>query len=99
MKLGQNLSFSVKSEGVNPFIYVIKTREYRSSLRKLICKLCVSFTNKNIRKQLKVLAAFLSNQKTGGQLGLLPRSFFSQNHSIKTMRKPISQKNKFTNFV
>ena len=52
------------------------------------------FTNKNVRKKLKVLVAFLSNQKIGGQLGLLPRSFFSQNRPIKTMRKPFSQKNK-----
>ena len=62
--------------GVNPFIYIIKTGEYRSSLWKLICKLRISFTNKNIHKKLKVLVAFLSNQKIGGQLGLLPRSFF-----------------------
>ena len=57
------------------------------------------FTNKNIRKKLKVLVAFFSNQKIGGQFGFLPRSFFSQNHSIKTMRKPFNQKNKYANFV
>ena len=52
------------------------------------------FTNKKIRKNLKVLAAFLINQKIRGQLGFLPGSFFYQNHSIKTMRKPFSQKKK-----
>ena len=48
----------------------------KSSLRKLIYKLRISFTNKKIRKNLKVLVAFLINQKIGGQLGFLPRSFF-----------------------
>ena len=43
-----------------------------------MCKLRISSTNKNIRKKLKVLVAFLSNQKIVGQLGLLPRSFFSK---------------------
>ena len=57
-------------------IYVIKIWEYKSSLRKLIYKLRKSFTNKNIRKELKVLVAFLINQKIGGQIGFLPRSFF-----------------------
>ena len=78
--MGQNLSFSRKErgtkEGVNPLIYVIKTWEYKSSLRRLIYKLRISFTNKNIRKKFKVLVAFLSSQKIGGQLGFLPRSFF-----------------------
>ena len=78
--------------GGEPLIYVIETWAYRSLLHKLICKLRISFTNKNIRKELKVLVSFISNQKPGGQLGLLPRSFFSQNRSIKTMRKPFSQK-------
>ena len=36
----------------------------------------MSFTNKNVRKKIEVLAAFLSNQNIGGKLGLLPRSFF-----------------------
>ena len=48
----------------------------KSSLRKLIYKLCISFTNEKIRKKLKVLVAVLINQKIGGQLGFLPRSFF-----------------------
>ena len=61
---------------MNPLIYVIKTWEYKSSLRKLIYKLRKSFTNKKIRKKLKVLVAFLINQKIGGQLGFVPRSFF-----------------------
>ena len=45
----------------------------KSSLRKLIYKLRISFTNKMIRKKrfLKVLVAFLINQKTGGQIGFL----------------------------
>ena len=51
----------------------------------------MSFTNKKISKKLKVLVAFLINQKIGGQLGR-PPLFFSQNHSIKIMRKPFSQK-------
>ena len=42
-------------------------------------------------KQLKVLVAFLSNQKIRGQLDFLPL-FFSQNLPIKTMRKPFGQK-------
>ena len=79
-------------------MYAIKAYEYRSSLRKLICKLHLFFTNENFRKKLKVLVAFLSNQKIGGQLGFLPL-FFSQNLPIKTMRKPFSQKNKYANFV
>ena len=54
----------------------------------------ISFTNKKIRKKFKVLVAFLINQKIGGQLGFLSRSFFYQNHSIKIMRKPFSQKKK-----
>ena len=45
-------------------------------IRKLIYKLRISFTNKKIRKKLKVLVAFLINQKIGGQLGFLPRFFF-----------------------
>ena len=57
-------------------MYEIKTWEYKSSLRKLIYKLCKSFTNKNIRKKLKVLVAFFSNQKIGGYLGFLSRFFF-----------------------
>ena len=52
--------------GQTPLIYVIKTCEYRSLLRKLIRKLRVLFTNKNVCKKLKVLVAFLSNQKIGG---------------------------------
>ena len=42
-------------------MYAIKTNEYRSSLRKLVGMFRVFFTNKNIRKKLKVLVAFLSN--------------------------------------
>ena len=63
-----------------------------------IHKLRTSFTNENFRKKLKVLAAFLSTQKVGGQLGLPLLSFF-QNHSIKTMGKPLSQINKYANFA
>ena len=66
---------------MNPLIYAIKTYEYRSSLRKLIRKLLIIFTNENGCKKLKVLVAFLSNQKIGGQLAssLAP---FSQNLPI-----------------
>ena len=39
-----------------------KTYEHRSLLRKLIRKLRISFTNENVRKKLKVVVAFLSNQ-------------------------------------
>ena len=53
-------------EGANPLIYVIKTWEYKSSLRKLIYKLRISFTYKKIRKKLKVLVAFLINRKSEG---------------------------------
>ena len=35
---------------------------------------------------LKVLVPFLSDEKNGGQLGPLPRSFFSQSHPIKILR-------------
>ena len=52
-------------------IYVIKAYEYRSSFRKLIRKLCTFFTNENVCKKIKVVDAFLSNQKIGGQLGIL----------------------------
>ena len=48
----------------------------KSSLRKLIYKLRISFINKKIHKKLEVLVAFLINQKIGGQLGFIPRSFF-----------------------
>ena len=51
--LGQNSSFSVKSdigEGVNPLIYVIKIHEYRSSLRNLIRKVRMFITSKDVRK-------------------------------------------------
>ena len=68
---------------MNPLIYAIKTYEYRSSLRKLIRKLRIFFTNENVRKKLKVIVAFLSNQKIGGQLGFLPRSFFLKIFRLK----------------
>ena len=84
-------------EGPNPLIYVTKTWEYKSSLRKLICKLRISFTNKNIRKKLKVLVAFLTNQKIGGQLGFLPRFFLKiipsklwESHLAKKIHMQIS---------
>ena len=51
---------------VEPLIHAIKTYEYRSSLRKLIRKLRIFFTNENVCKKLKVLVAFLSNQKLEG---------------------------------
>ena len=55
-----------------------KNMRIKNSLRKLVYKLRISFTNKKIRKKLKVLVAFFINQKIGGQLGFLPRSFFSK---------------------
>ena len=56
-ELEQNSNFSIKSEvltrgGGNPLIYVIKIYGYRSSLRKLICKLRLFITNKKIRKKI-----------------------------------------------
>ena len=100
-ELGENLSFSVKSEALPriPSHIRNKTYEYRSSLRRLIRKLRIFFTNENVRKKLKVLVPFLSNQKAGGQLGLLSRSFSSQNLWIKTMRKPFSQKKLICKFL
>ena len=84
--MGKNLSYSVKREvstrGEPPDIRN-KTYEYRSALRKLIRKLRILFTNENVRKKVKVLVAFLSNQKIGGQLGLLPRSFFLKIFRLK----------------
>ena len=86
MELGQNLSFSVKSEVSTrgePLIYTIKAYEYRSSLRKLIRKLRIFFTYENVCKKLKVIVAFLSNQKIRGQLGILSRSFFLKIFRLK----------------
>ena len=82
-KIGTKLKLFYKergtAEGVNPLIYVTKTYKYKSSLRKLILKLRISFTNKNVCKKLNVRVAFLSNQKPGGGgLGLLHRSFFPE---------------------
>ena len=68
----------------------MKIYEYRSSLRKLICKLCIFFTNKNVRSKLKILVAFLSNRRIEGQLDLVSHPF-SQNRLIKTKRKPFSK--------
>ena len=52
-ELGQTWSFSVKSEilirGQTPSYIYNKIYEYRSLLRKLICKLCIFFTNENVR--------------------------------------------------
>ena len=101
MELGQNLSFSVKSKvstRVNPLIYVIKTYEYWSSLGKLIRKLHIFFTNENVRKKLKVLVAFLSNQKIEGQLDLLPRSIFLKILQLKLWESHLAKK-KYANFV
>ena len=55
-----------------------KNMRIKNSLRKLIYKLRISITNKKIRKKLKVLVAFLINQKIGRQLGFLPALFFSK---------------------
>ena len=40
------------------------------------------FTYENVRKKLEVIVAFLSNQKIGGQLGLLSRSFVSKSSDL-----------------
>ena len=76
----------------------MKTYEYRSSLRKLIRKLRISFTNENVRKKLKVLVALLSSQKIGGKLGLLPTSFFSK-WFYQNYEEVISPKNKYANSI
>ena len=55
-----------------------KNMRIKNSLRKLIYKLRISFTNKKIRKKIKVLVPFLINQKIGGQLGFLAALFFSK---------------------
>ena len=55
-----------------------KTYEYRSSLRKLIRGLRISFTNENVGKKLKILVAFLSNQKSEGNWASSPAPFFSK---------------------
>ena len=49
-------------EGTKPLTYVIKTYEIRNSLGKLNCKLRIFLLMKMFVK-LKVLVAFLSNQK------------------------------------
>ena len=43
-----------------------KNMRIKNSLRKLVYKLRISFTNKKIRKKLKVLVAFFINQKLEG---------------------------------
>ena len=53
----------------------------------------ISFINKNIRKKLKVLVAFLSGQIIGGQLGLLPHSIFLKS------RSKVDQNNYFENSI
>ena len=79
-------------EGLNPLIYAIKTYENGSLLRKLIRKLRIFFINENVRKKLKVLVAFLSNQKIGGQLGLLSRSFFLKIFQLKLWESHLAKK-------
>ena len=59
----------------------------------LIYKLRISFTNKNIRKILKVLVAFLSNQKIGGHLVSSPAPFFSKSFD-QNYKKAIQPKKK-----
>ena len=51
---------------VNPLIYVIKTYEHRSSLRKLIRKLRIFLLIKAFVENLKFPVAFLNNQIIGG---------------------------------
>ena len=77
--------------GEPPSLYVKETCEYRSSLGKLIRELRISLPMKTIVKKLKALVAFFSN-KNWRAAGPPPPLIFSQNRSIKTMRKPFSQK-------
>ena len=77
---------------MSPLIYAIQTYESRSSLRKLIRKLRIFFTYENVRKKLKVIVAFLSNQKIGGQLGLLPRTFFLKIFRLKLWKSHLPSK-------
>ena len=66
----------------------------KSSLRKLIYKLRISFKNKKIRKKLKVLVAFLINKKIGGQQGFLPHSFFLEIIRSKLWESHLAKKKK-----
>ena len=43
-------------------------------------------------KQLKVLVAFLSNQKIGGQLGFLPLSFFLKIFRLQLWESHLAKK-------
>ena len=72
--------------------YVIKTQKYRSSLRQLIRKLRIVFTNENDRKKLKVLVAFLRNQEIGGQQGLFPHSFYLKIFRSKLRESHLAKK-------
>ena len=69
----------------------MKMQKYRNSLRKLIRKVRMFITNRKVRKEIENQVAFLSNRKLEGNLASSP-TFFFQNHSIKTVRKPFSQK-------
>ena len=51
-----------------------KIHKYTSSLHKLIRKLHLFITNKNVRKN-KNCNCIFKESKIGGQLGLLPRPF------------------------
>ena len=81
----------VLTSGRAPLIYVIDTCEYRSSLGKLIRKLRIFSLS-------IALVPFLSSKKLESSWASFP-AHLSQNRSIKIMRKPLSQKNKNSNFV
>ena len=57
------------------------------------------FININVRKKLKVLVAFLSNQKIEGQLSLLPHSFFLKIVRSKLRKSHLAKQKKNANFV
>ena len=71
-----------------------KNMRIKNSLRKLVYKLRISFTNKKIRKKLKVLVAFLINQQIGGQLGFLHCSFFLKIIRSKLWESHLAKKKK-----
>ena len=71
-----------------------KNMRIKNSLRKLIYKLRISFTNKKIRKKLKALVAFLINQNIGGQLGFLPAFFFLKIIRSKLWESHLAKKKK-----
>ena len=62
------------NEGGAGFSSIIWKNNEKISMKSFFLR--ISLTNENVCKKLKVVVAFLSNQKIGGQLGLLLRFFF-----------------------